>query len=142
MRLLLLLLLLVALAVLISRMRSQGSPQSAPVDQTPQIGSLEADVQTLSAMKQAGADLTKPTEVTYFLYFPTRERAEQAAGSANTGPLAANVRPAATGNTWLCEVRGVMVPSESAIHAASTRLAALATSLGGEYDGWEAEVVK
>ena len=49
-------------------------------------------------------------------------------------PLAAQRRVEAD------EVR--MAPSVGAIRAASTRLQALAASLGGDYDGWEAAVTR
>jgi hypothetical protein len=41
------------------------------------IGSLEADRQTLRALKDAGADLAKPTHVLFYLYFPTQELADK-----------------------------------------------------------------
>ena len=106
------------------------------------VGSAEADTQTLLALRDAGADLTKATEVNFYLYFPTREAAERAANSAQTPDLAAKVREGADGKSWLCRVSGQMVPSESAIRAASIRLQALAATLGGEYDGWEAAVTR
>jgi hypothetical protein len=107
------------------------------------IGSLEADRQTLRALRDAGADLTKPTEVHFYLYFPTQTAAADAAAQARTPELQqARVEPAAHGNGWLCFVSGTMVPSESAIRAASQRLQAVAKSFAGEYDGWEAAVTK
>ena len=97
----------------------------------PWIGSLEADRQTLQALKNAGADLTKPTHVLFYSYFATKEIAEKAAASAATPELAATVRPAAGGGKWLLLLEGTMVPSESAIHATSERVTALAASLAG-----------
>jgi hypothetical protein len=104
------------------------------------IGSLESDRQTLVALRDAGADLTKPTEVNFYLYFPTQAAAADAASQAQTPELPARVMPAADGKAWLCFVSGTMVPSESAIRAASARLQAVASALGGDYDGWEAAV--
>jgi hypothetical protein len=106
------------------------------------IGSLEADRQTLTALREAGADLTKLTEVNFYLYFPTQAAAADAAAQAQTPELPARVVRAADGKAWLCFVSGTMVPTESAIHAASARLQAVATALGGDYDGWEAAVSK
>ncbi len=45
-------------------------------------------------------------------------------------------------SAWLCFVSGQMIPAESAIHAEAVRLLALAQAHGGEYDGWEAAIVK
>jgi hypothetical protein len=100
----------------------------------------DGDLATLRQLREHGADLTKPTEVSFYLYFASRETAEKAAASAATPELSARVQESATGDGWLVLLEGTMVPTESAIRAASTRLGALASSLGGEYDGWEAKV--
>ena len=111
-------------------------PRSAP------IGSAQADAQVLRALREAGADLTKETEVNFYLYFPIRDAAVRAAESDHTPGFTATVDQGADGKTWLCLISGTMVPSEAAIRTASVRLQALASSLGGEYDGWEAAVTK
>lgn len=126
------------LLTLLSALRRRKTSVTAPL-QLP-IGSLEADRQTLNELRKAGADLTKPTEVNFYLYFETQAAAMDAAAQAQTPELPARVRPGADGKTWLCFVSGTMVPAELAIRAASTRLQAVATALGGEYDGWEAAV--
>ena len=106
------------------------------------IGDLGADQQTLRALRDAGADLTKPTEINFYLYFPTRAAADTAATQAATPQLRPHVDRAANGPTWLCLLTGNMVPTESAVHAESVRLGALAKAHSGEYDGWEAAVTK
>jgi hypothetical protein len=106
------------------------------------IGSLEADRQTLEALRNAGADLSKPTHVLYYLYFPTQDVAARAQLSGTTPELPATVRPAASGGGWLVLFEGSLVPSESTIHGHTKRLSALAGSLGGEYDGWEAKITR
>jgi len=125
------------LGVLVGLRRKHARKNEAPAAP---IGSLEADRQTLGALRDAGADLTKPTEVNFYLYFPTQAAATRAASQAQTPELPARVMPAADGKAWLCFVSGTMVPSESAIRAASARLQAVANALGGDYDGWEAAV--
>jgi hypothetical protein len=106
------------------------------------IGSLEGDRQVLAQMREAGADLTKPTEVNFYLYFKDRAAADSAAAHAGEGPLVATVRRAGDNSAWLCFVSGQMVPAETAIHAHAVRLLALARANGGEYDGWEAAITK
>jgi regulator of RNase E activity RraB len=106
------------------------------------IGSLEGDRQVLAQLRKAGADLTKTTEVNFYLYFQDRAAAESAAVHAGEGPLVATVRQAADDSTWLCFVSGQMVPAEALIHAHAARLLSLATAHGGEYDGWEAAIVE
>lgn len=129
-------LVIVGVGVWERRARTTADPGSAPAP----TGSLDADRQTLEALRRAGADLTKPTHVLFYLYFDSREDAERALASATTPELAGKVEPAATGESWLLLLEGTMVPTETAINATSVRLEALASSLDGEYDGWEAAV--
>lgn len=104
------------------------------------VGSLDGDRRTLEALRDAGADLTRPTEVSFYLYLPTEQAARRAAEQGATPELRGTVRVGADGTAWLCLLTGEMVPTEASIRAASTRLELLASSLGGEYDGWEAAV--
>jgi hypothetical protein len=139
-RVVLVLLLLVAIAFIA---RTRRSPNSYIVaDLKGSIGSLEGDQQVLAQMRKAGADLSKATEVNYYLYFNDRRAADSAAAHAGSGPLAATVRRRANASSWLCLVSGQMVPEEATIHSHAMRLLALANQYGGEYDGWEAAVTK
>jgi regulator of RNase E activity RraB len=107
------------------------------------IGSLEGDRQVLAQLRRAGADLTKPTEINFYLYFKDREAADSAAAHVSAGPLIATVRPPLSdGKPWLCDVTDQMVPDETAIHSQAVRFLELAQRYGGEYDGWEAAVRK
>jgi Regulator of ribonuclease activity B len=67
----------VVLLCLVRRRPPTVRPLSAP------LGSAEADAQTLRALRDAGADLTKETEINFYLYFPTQEAAAGAADSAH-----------------------------------------------------------
>ena len=109
---------------------------------SPQVGSEELDAQVFRALRDAGADLTKETEVNFYLYFPIRDSAVRAAESDHIAGFQAMVKPGADDKTWLCLISGRMVPTEAAIRTAGVRLTALATSLNGRYDGWEAAVTK
>jgi hypothetical protein len=128
----------VALAFFLRARSTRGTYRVA--DARSAMGSLEADRKVLAALRDAGADLTKVTEVNFYLYFSSRAAAAAAALDASTPPLTATVREGADDVTWLCYVTGQMIPNEDEIHAASERLADLARRHGGEYDGWEAAV--
>ena len=137
-RILLVTLAVVALALWL---RSRQTVRSAAAQADPsRIGSPDADRQTLHALRDAGADLTKPTEVNFYLYFPTEAAATAAAAQAWSSSLPTRVVPGAMDSGWLCLASGTLVPTDEAIRAASTRLQAVAAEHGGEYDGWEAAV--
>ena len=118
------------------------SPSAKVADVKGGIGSLEGDRQVLAQMRKAGADLSKPTEVNFYLYFGARDAAESAAVHAPTASMKATVRPGASRWPWLCLVSGQMIPDEAAIRSEVARLMALAKQYGGEYDGWEAAITK
>lgn len=99
------------------------------------------DEQTLAALARAGADLSKPTEVNFYLYLPTEGHAQAAAEVARREGYTADVQPPTEGyTTWLCLLSRVMVPHGADIEAARVRFEELAGSFGGEFDGWEAAV--
>jgi Regulator of ribonuclease activity B len=141
MRRVVILLALVVPIALIARSRGRSNPDKI-ADVKGGIGSLEGDRQVLAQMRKGGADLSKATEVNFYLYFKDQPTADSAAAHAGAGPLAATVRRGADPSSWLCFVTGRMVPNEAAIHAMAVRFLALAKQYGGEYDGWEAAITK
>lgn len=135
--------LLVLVLLIAVRMWSRRSARAARVATADgPIGSLEGDRQVLQQLQQAGADLTRPTTVNYYLYYDDRAAADRAASHASAAPLVATVRRAGDDSAWLCFVSGTMVPSETNIRAQTTRLVAIAQATGGRYDGWEAAVTR
>jgi hypothetical protein len=97
------------------------------------VGSPEADEATLQALQRAGTDLTKETEVIFYLYFPTRELAARAAESIRNPTFVPEVKDK------LCQVNARIVPSLNTIRDASVRFHAVAATLHGTYDGWVAQ---
>ncbi|HTW83660.1 MAG TPA: ribonuclease E inhibitor RraB [Candidatus Sulfotelmatobacter sp.] len=106
-----------------------------------------ADAQILEQLRLAGADLTKPTELRYYLYVPTRAQAEQAAAElvarGYTPELRAprGLRPDGKVDTeWAVIAVETHVPSPEHVGASRILFHRLATTFGGVYDGWEAAV--
>jgi hypothetical protein len=111
----------------------------------PIAGSMNApasDKQVLQQLRKAGADLTKATEVNYYLYFPDSVTASHAADSARAFGFDAEVRDGRGRAEWLCLATKNMIPDTIAIFAATKELSDLTRSLHGEYDGWEAALTK
>jgi len=97
------------------------------------------------ALREVGVDAAQPTEVSYYLYFPTLRAAESASAQVaalriDAPKLAVRIERAAMGTAWLCLVTTHAIPSERAIHAACTELGEVAAEYGGELDGWEVAV--
>jgi hypothetical protein len=93
-------------------------------------------------LKKAGSDLSKPHKIEFFLYFPTKPAAEQAAPQIRAAGYAVEVKPAAKGSDWLCFATKTMVPELPALQKIRRDFNSLAVSLNGQYDGWGTEVEK
>ena len=109
--------------------------ESAPP--RPQAG----DLMVIQALAQH-ADLDSPREVSHWLYFPDRRPAEDAADALRSDGYAVTVEKSGgkSGDRWCARALHRIVVSPATIATTRTSMERLATRLGGEYDGWEAEV--
>jgi Regulator of ribonuclease activity B len=103
----------------------------------------DPDEAVLEQLLAHGADLKKATHVLFYVYSPTEAGALRIVRGAADAVLRSEVKPAATDDgKWLCILEGTLVPELELIRAYGVTLEALAAAEGGEYDGWEAAVVK
>lgn len=102
----------------------------------------EGDSLVLDALRNAGADLSKPTEVIWFVYFPAEEAARTFAERAASGGWETAIDRGADEESWLCKCTRQAVPSLHAIGAMRVRFEAWSQGLDAEIDGWEASVTK
>ena len=102
----------------------------------------DPDQQVLDQLKAAGSDLSKSHKIEFFLYFPSEEKAKNAAVDLRKEGLTAEVRTAAIGADWLCFGTKEMVPRHSELVRLRKVFERLAKNLNGEYDGWGSPVVK
>lgn len=81
--------------------------------------------------------------INHYLYFPTQEVARQAAQRLKDEGYGAEVRDAteiAPDNGWLTYVTAALPQSEDELDEAEEYIEAIASELGGEYDGYERDV--
>jgi hypothetical protein len=102
----------------------------------------DPDGVVLAKLRAAGSRLGYPHAVQFFLYFPTEAAAQDAAEQLKAEGFEVTIQPASTGPSFLCQARKSMVPTHTALVDIRARFARLTASLGGEYDGWGAGVVK
>jgi hypothetical protein len=148
--LIILVLALAALAlVLLRRSKSSDAPDTDQTFNWPDLAEAdqagnEADVdqQVLDQLREAGSDLSKPHPLEFYLYFPTEESAHRAAERIADDGFSVEVKRAAQRSDWMCYVTKRMAPKRTEIAAIGSRFRSLAREFGGEYDGWETEVVK
>jgi regulator of RNase E activity RraB len=102
----------------------------------------DLDDSVLVQLRKAGSNLSKQHQIEFFLYFPTQSAAEQAAVQVRDAGFEVKVDPAAKGNDWLCFATKKMVPELTAMQEIRSNFNKLASSIGGEYDGWGTAVEK
>ena len=82
---------------------------------------------------------SKTPLLSYWLYFSERPAAEQAVDSARALDLSADLQKAAAGDKpWLVLAYRPVPDTPDTVEVESAAVKAIAASLGGEYDGWEA----
>jgi regulator of RNase E activity RraB len=99
------------------------------------------DQMVIAQLQKAGSNLAKPHAIEFFLYFPTESAANQASARIRDAGFQSEVKKAAQGDTWLCFATKEIVPTQDALETIRNDFGALATSLGGEYDGWGCPMV-
>jgi hypothetical protein len=102
----------------------------------------DPDSQALNALRDAGSDLSKPHLIEFYLYFPAQTDANDVAVQLREEGLDVTVRLGADDVNWLVLAQRTMVPEQRLLQEFRSKFEALADSLGGEYDGWEAMVVR
>lgn len=114
-----------------------------PIDlnaRSPQLGIKYKDLLILGQLHEHGADLKKPREVTYYVYFTSEESAEAGATEARMAGYICEVRsplPEAPG-LWSLVSERTVVLDPPAVRAADDLFQAIADRRGGDFDGWEA----
>ncbi len=126
---------------LFSRMRDH-----RPVDldeRAPQTGVKYSDLLVLEQLLNAGADLTAPRHVVYYLYFPSEEGATAAAAESTAAGFGTDLRaptPEADDLWVVVAERHDYVLDLDIVRDNTDWFAELAERHGGDYDGWEASV--
>jgi len=100
------------------------------------------DDAVIEQLRLAGSDLSKPHPIDFYLYAPTQESAERIAGVLSHQGFTVKVEHAATGSEWLALATKKVMPTSAALADLRRDLTAIALREHGDYDGWEAPIVK
>jgi hypothetical protein len=104
----------------------------------------EGDRLILAELRSLGADLSQPREVLHYLYVPTEAAAAEASQEARDQGYTTEVRPAAEQagpHPWLVLATKDEVLSLESARSSREAFTEIATTHGGEYDGWEAGAI-
>jgi len=89
----------------------------------------------------AGSNMGREHEFSFWMYFPTEERANQARGRLESMGFEVHISPPLPDYTdWLCLAYARLIPNESQLEDLSRRLQTLTAEYCGRYDGWESEL--
>ena len=98
--------------------------------------------EVLQQLRDNGSDLAKPHDFEFYLYLPTRTLAAKASDKIReSGFSAGEVSRSAPGDAWLCVAKKTLVPEKADLADHARFVEQIADALGGEFDGWEAEIV-
>lgn len=101
-----------------------------------------SDAQVIEQLTEGGSNLTRPHNIEFRFYFPSRELAERVTGTLRADGFQVSVEEVAQGNQYIVRATRAMVPLLSELQSLRSRFDELATREGGIYDGWSAGVVK
>ena len=100
---------------------------------------MATDKDALNELKQV-SDVTAPHVVKHFLYFPSEQAAKKIGTVLRAQGFEVNDSLGTIYGRWMVIATSEVVPSFDKICELRTLLSSIANELGGEYDGWEAEV--
>jgi hypothetical protein len=103
---------------------------------------VDKDALVIQQLQRQGSDLTKAHSVEFFLYFPSEQAGATAAERIRAAGFVASVSRSSYDQTWLCLATKDMVLTPQTLRDIRTQFEALASSLGGEYDGWGTNVLR
>lgn len=101
---------------------------------------MSKDDRIAALLTEAGEG--RPLGFAHYIYVPDRTNAESLAMKLRQDGFEVESRMGADEVNWLVLARHMLIPSEEAIERTSDQLTKLAESIGGEYDGWEADVTR
>ena len=113
----------------LDRIRYGGAPQ------TPQ----DADSLALRQLASRGADLTKPRHIVHFVLFTDEASARAAEEAIEAGGWRATIEPPGEADAeWSVKADGHRTVGPDTVAAFRSWFEDVASTHGGEYDGWEA----
>ena len=97
----------------------------------------------LEQIQRFGSDVNRKHEISFWLYFPNKDSAQQAARRAKSAGLKPEVSPPlkkSRDSKWLCLLYCPHVPDEVLLDGISQFCTQLASEFNGMYDGWESSL--
>ncbi len=97
----------------------------------------------LEQLRESGSNLDEKHEVTFWIYFPSKLQADEAARRADEAGLHPEVSESTSDDAeqkWLCLLHCAHIPDESILDGIDAFCTQLAEDFNGKFDGWEARL--
>jgi hypothetical protein len=98
------------------------------------------DTDALDALRASGVDPTMPTMLRHYVYVPQESSAKMLVERFQQDGFSIESRASADGTNWLILLTHKSLVTSREIARLRAYFADLVEPIGGEYDGWEAEV--
>ncbi|MDH7453707.1 ribonuclease E inhibitor RraB [Luteimonas composti] len=103
----------------------------------------QQDARVIENLISAGSDISKPHNIDFFMFMPSKSKAKSAAAEMEKlGYTIASIDRDAGQSQWQIHAIRVMAPQLDAMTATTRTLESVAAKHGGDYDGWGASVVE
>jgi len=107
----------------------------------PDNKNLSPDGQVILQLKNAGSNLSKEHPVEFFIYAPNKDAAEKIATRIESDGFKSKIEKSESDQSWMVFAVKDMIPNEQKLVKIRANLEQVASSLGGEYDGWGTPIV-
>jgi hypothetical protein len=96
----------------------------------------------LDQLRRLGDDLSTERPVDFYLYFPNERDAERVRDELLRAGFSVECQASASDSKWLCLATKMMRPDLVDLDSTRTTLEQIAANFGGEFDGWETQVIQ
>jgi hypothetical protein len=100
------------------------------------------DTRGIDRLRKAGSDLTRPHEIEFLFYLPSRASAEKVSTRLQADGYKVSIEEGVRGPRSVLRATRSMVPLVSELQVLRLTFDELAVREGGIYDDWKAEVVR
>lgn len=101
------------------------------------------DATAVEQLERAGSNLTKPHNIVFYMYFPTSSGAWRTFDQLKAMKYEVEVRlPQEDIRQWQVQVTRSMRPNAKELESLRYFFEDMAASHGGEYDGWDTQIVR
>ena len=102
---------------------------------------MNPDKKVLALMKSMGSETSIARPIYFYFYFPDEKAAETFSLRLKGMGFNTQVNFSGMGKDWLCLADREMTPELDILDGLRKLLTPLAENLGGNYDGWETEMI-